>query len=407
MEQFFEQTGRWLWILFTNPVNRTITIVVGSLILGLALRWGIGKWLTRLATKTEGVYDDIIVEALRGTIVYITLLVGVNVAVRELPTAMRVMITPYARPSINTGIIIVVTFLLAQVVRQAFKARAASEDSRIAAMSLTRRIVEFVVYIVGGVMVLRTFGVDVTAIVTALGVGGLAVALALQDTLSNAFAGMYITLARQLRKGDYIKTNDNFEGFVHDIGWRNTTIETLDQSIVFIPNNKLSQAIVTNFFLPNEIIYARIALGVHYQTDPEHLERVMKSVILDAGNDTYEAANRREQPAGKIRGVMTLPEPLVRFNAFGDYTLNFTLWFAVNTFDNQFSARHEVMKRLYYKLREEGITIPMPIRVLFPGQETDTQQAGFQQAGAEDGLSSNSLFSAASLSTTSGLASKR
>jgi small-conductance mechanosensitive channel len=375
LERFAASVGHLVWMLFANPVSRTTTIIVWSLLLGLLLRWVCGKWLARLAQTTEGVYDDIIVEALRRTVVYIALLVGVNVAVRELPAAMRIVLAPYSRPIINTGIIVVITFLVAQVVRQVFKTRAASEDSRIAAMSLTRRIVEFVTYIVGGVMILRTFGVDVTAIVTALGVGGLAVALALQDTLSNAFAGVYITLARQLRKGDYIKTNDNFEGFVQDIGWRNTTIETLEHSIVFIPNNKLSQAIVTNFFLPKEVVYARVALGVHYDTDPEHLERVLKSIVLEAAHHDYHAAHSTTQPDGKIRGVMALPEPAVRFTAFGDYTLNFVLWFAVNTFDNQFSARHEIMKRIYYKLREENIAIPMPIRVLYTAPDFSADDA--------------------------------
>jgi small-conductance mechanosensitive channel len=371
MEALFEQISAWVVDLFTKPFTRTVTIILISLMVGLCLRWSAGRWLKRLAHNTETLYDDIIVEALRGTVVYIALLIGINIAVRELPLGFRAIIMPYARPAINTGIILLITFLIAQALRQVFKIRASSEDSRIAAMSLTRRTVEVVTYTVGSVMILRTFGVDITAIVTALGVGALAVALALQDTLSNAFAGVYIALARQIRKGDYIKTSDNVEGFVRDIGWRNTTIEMLEQSIVFIPNNKLSQAIVTNYFLPAEPMYTRLTVGVHYQTDPEHIERVLKQMVMDVGHEHYDTANVAEQPSGKVRGVMSTPEPRVRFSAFGDYTLNFTLWFAVNTFENQFEARHELMKQVYYRFGKEGITIPMPIRVVYPGAGFD------------------------------------
>jgi small-conductance mechanosensitive channel len=371
MQEFLERLTEQIIRLFMNPFTRTASILVLSLASGILLRWAVGKWGKRIAAQSETQYDDIIIEALRRTILYIVLLIGINVAVRELPTYARNLIAPYTRPTINTGIILLITFLVAQTLKQIFRIRATNEQSRIAAMSLTRRTVEIVTYTVGSVMILRAFGVDVTAIVTALGVGGLAVALALQDTLSNAFAGVYITLARQIRRGDYIKTNDNFEGFVKDIGWRNTTIETLERNIVFIPNIKLSQSIVTNYFLPREPMYIRLTFGVHYHTDPDHLERILKELVRETGHDNYDDAHSKEQSTGKIRGLMSHPEPLVRFTAFGEYALQYTVFVTVNTFDNQFEARHEFMKRLYYVFRKEGIALPMPVRVLYNGVPTD------------------------------------
>jgi len=370
MVEYIESLWNAVVTLFLNPFTRTVSIVALSLFVGVLLRLLAGVWMRRIAAQTDSLYDDIIIDALRRTVVYIALFIGMNVAVRELPPSVRTMIMPYARPAINTGIILLITFLVAQVLRQLFKIRASSEDSRIAAMSLTRRIVEFVVYIIGGVMVLRTFGVDVTAIVTALGVGGLAVALALQDTLSNAFAGMYITLARQLRKGDYIKTSDGFEGFVKDIGWRNTTIETIEMNMVFIPNNKLAQSIVLNYFLPKERFYVRVDVGVAYDTDPQLVEDTLIELVRHCGHATPEEAASAEQPAGKIRHLLHTPEPLVRFGRFGDYLLNFRMLVVVDTFDNQFHVQHEVMKQIYYRFRKAGIRIPMPIQTLYFGDGT-------------------------------------
>lgn len=351
----------WLW---DTPFARPLCIILLSMIVGFLLRWTAKKWLLHIAQRSADLRDDILLEALRRSIFYIIVLIGINVAVRELPVSIRTVLLPYSRPTINTGIIVLVTFLFAQILRQIFKSRAANESSKIAAVSLTRRIVEIVIYSVGAIMILRTFGVDVTAIITALGVGGLAVALALQDTLANAFAGVYITLAKQIRVGDYIKTNDGFEGFVRDIGWRNTTIELLERSFVLIPNNKLAQAIVTNYFLPTEILYAKLTIGVSYQHDPAEIEKILHATVTECGSATAEEANTVEQPPGKIRGIMTQPEPLVRFQAFGEYALQFTLFFSVNTFDNQFSARHELMKRIYTVFRQRGIVIPLPIHTV-------------------------------------------
>lgn len=364
IQQMIDQIYNSVVSFFNNPYTHPMAIVLAALSVGGFLRWAGGRWLAHLAKKTETFRDDIIIEALRRTVLYIVLLIGINIAVRDLPSSMRLAIMPYARPSINTGFIILLTFLIAQILRQIFKARAANEYSRVAAVSLTRKIVEIVIYSVGAVMVLRTFGVDVTAIITALGVGGLAVALALQDTLANAFAGMYITLAKQIRVGDYIKTNDGFEGFVRDIGWRNTTMQMLELNTVLIPNNKLAQAIVTNYFLPKETLYVRATVGVSYQTDPQKVEDILRNIIEECGHATPEEAAPKEQPNGKIHGLLHTPEPLVRFQAFGDYTLNFSIMFVVNTFDSQFSVRHEVMKQIYYRFRAAGITIPMPIRTL-------------------------------------------
>ena len=99
-------------------------------------------------------------------------------------------------------------------------------------------------------MLEQVFEVDIRAILAALGVGGLAVALALQDTLSNLFAGFYVSVARQIRIGDFVKIDAGQSGYVQDIGWRSTTLRELGGSLIFIPNNKLAQSIVTNYHLP-------------------------------------------------------------------------------------------------------------------------------------------------------------
>ena len=119
--------------------------------------------------------------------------------------------------------------------------------------TLSRNLAQLAVFLLGVVWLLAAFQVDIRPMLTALGVGGLAVALALQDTLSNLFSGFYVAVAGQVRLGDYIKLNTGEAGYVTDIGWRSTTIRELANNLIIVPNSKLSQAIVTNYHLPDRL----------------------------------------------------------------------------------------------------------------------------------------------------------
>jgi len=208
------------------------------------------------------------------------------------------------------------------------------------------------VVLLGIVLLLKAIGLEITPILTALGVGGLAVALALQDTLSNLFAGFYIAVARQIRLGDYIKLNTNEEGYVTDITWRSTTIRGLANNMVIIPNSKLAQAIVTNYYLPEKRMSSNIQVGVSYDCDPDHVEQV----LLDVANHAV----------GEVIGLLGDPPPAVTFDpGFGDSSLNFTIGFQVAEFANQFGVRHQLRKRVFRRLKEEGIEMPFPTRTVY------------------------------------------
>jgi small-conductance mechanosensitive channel len=198
-------------------------------------------------------------------------------------------------------------------------------------------------------IVLDNLGVSLTAVWTTLGVGSVAVALALQDTLSNFFAGIYVRLDRPVRCGDYIRLESGEEGFVVQLGWRSTHIRTLPNNIVVVPNGKLASAIVTNYSLPDPQMSLLISIGVGYESDPDQVERIL-----------VEEATRA---AGEVEGLLADPAPFVRFiPGFGDSSLNFTLICRVNTFVDQYLAQHELRKRILERFRQEGISIPFPQR---------------------------------------------
>jgi len=177
------------------------------------------------------------------------------------------------------------------------------------------------------------------------------VVLALQDTLSNLFAGVHILMEKPLRVGDYVKLESGQEGYVTDVGWRTTRIRMLPNNMIIVPNAKLAQSIVTNYYLPEQRMALLVPISVSYDSDPEHVERILVEEVSRA--------------AGEVPGLLADPAPFVRFiPGFGDSSLDFTLICQVREFVDQYLAQHELRKRIFRRFRQEGIEIPFPQRVV-------------------------------------------
>ncbi|MBI3333472.1 MAG: mechanosensitive ion channel family protein [Candidatus Omnitrophica bacterium] len=216
--------------------------------------------------------------------------------------------------------------------------------------SLTQNLAKGSILAIGGLIVLNSLGISVTPILTALGLGGLAVALGLQETLSSLFAGIHIVTARQIRIGDYVRLDTGQEGYVVDIAWRTTRLRTLSNSLVVVPNTKLSQAIVTNYDLPSQEIAVLVEVGVDCGSDLEKVERVTVEVAREV---------MKEVPGG-------VPdfEPMVRYHTFAESSINFTAVLRGRSFADQYLIKHEFIKRLHRRYAREGIVIPFPTRTI-------------------------------------------
>jgi small-conductance mechanosensitive channel len=244
------------------------------------------------------------------------------------------------------------TLMCMRIARDSIRFYGSQVPGALPVATLTQNLAQIGVVILGALVLLDHFQVSITPMLTALGVGGLAVALAMQDTLSNLFGGFYVAVAGQVRLADYIKLNTGEEGYVTDIGWRSTTIRSLGNSMIIVPNAKLAQAIVTNYDLPEKRISATVEVRVSYDCDPDQVERVLLDIA---------ARGAREIP-----GMLADPAPSVTFDpGFGDSALGLTLNYQVAEFASQFSVRHELRKRIFRRFREEGIRIPFPARAVY------------------------------------------
>lgn len=326
-------------------------IVLVATIAGFVIERVLIAGLRRLAKSTSFQFDDIVMTSVRGVARWGFFLLGVFAALPALPIPVS-----FSDEITMAGRLIVLVFAFIVLGRFA-SGIAAHYAHRLfpSSVSLTKMIVNAVVLTIGLLILFQTIGIKITPILGALGVGGLAVALALQDTLANFFAGLQVMASKQINLGDYVQLDSSHEGFVSDIGWRAATLKMLNNNVVVVPNTKLAQAIVTNYSLEERDFAVRMTIGVAYDSDLEKVERV-----------TIETARA---VVSRIEGAAKAFEPLVRFHTFGDSSIQFNVIMRYEDYGAQFLAQHELVKALHKRYQQEGIEIPFPIRtVLMRGE---------------------------------------
>ncbi len=222
-----------------------------------------------------------------------------------------------------------------------------------------RNVVKVAIVLIFAVFILHKLGFETGAIITGLGVGGLAVALALQDTLSNFFAGVHILVDKPFREEDFIKLDNGTEGTVKQIGWRTTRLVTPAQNEIVVPNSKLAGSILENYSSPLQMSGVLYTVGVDYKEDIDAVERIITDCLK-------EVAKRND--------IMDEPSIWVRFDSFGDYSLNFKFGYLVKGYVNRFGVLKEVNRELFYAFKKKGINIPFPVRVIY-NQGTDSGEA--------------------------------
>lgn len=328
-------------------------IVVASIALGYFFRRQAFSHLSRWDRKNDSQTGDIIASALKSPFILLSVMIGFYIALEFSEFSKKIV--ERAEKGLSILAIIAVAMVSANILSGYIRIRAARIDSRLPVTSLTENIIRIVFYSVAGMIILNHLGISITPILTTLGVGGLAVALALKDTLSNFFAGFNIIVARQIKVGDFVKLDTGENGHIEDISWRSTKIRTLQDNFVIIPNARLSEMIITNYNMPERDTAVSVQMGVHYASDLAHVEKV----VLEVASSVM-----REIPGG-----VPNYDPVVRYNAFDASSINFSVFMRAKTFTDQYLIKHEFIKRIHVRFNREGIVIPFPIMALNNTQE--------------------------------------
>lgn len=337
-----------MWATWASPLAWTIGTLLVSWLVGHVLG---AVLMSRVATWLSGRQQPLTASALgilRTRLPWWSLLVGAWLSAGYWPLTAEGQLL-VARAAFVVGALSV-TLALAALASQSVDAYGSLISPVLPVSSLTRNVAWALIAILGLLVILNGLGLSITPMLTALGVGGLAVALALQEPLANFFAGLFITLAGQIRVGDYVKLDSGQEGYVIDFSWRSTRLRMLANNLVVVPNAKLAQAIVVNHHLPSQDLAVLVEVGVDYASDLAHVERV----VVDVGRDVM-----RGVPGG-VSGF----EPFIRYHTFGDSSVNFTVILRGKEFVDQYLIKHEFVKRLHSRFHHEGIVIPFPIRTI-------------------------------------------
>ncbi|MEU7134868.1 mechanosensitive ion channel family protein [Streptomyces sp. NPDC046261] len=321
--------------------------VAAGLAVALVLRV-ILRWLAERARRTKWAGDDIIVDVLRTLAPWSAVAIGVAAAAAALPLTRQVGHT--VNQVLTTFVILTATLTAARVISGLVQSVAQSRSGVAASATIFVNITRIAVLAMGFLIVLETLGISIAPLLTALGVGGLAIALALKDTLANLFAGVHILVSKTVQPGDYIRLSSGEEGYVRDINWRITVVEDLSNNLVIIPNAQLAGTNMTNFSRPEQNLTVTVQVGVGYDSDLDHVERVTNEVIDAVMKD--------------VTGAVPDHEPAIRFHTFGDSRIGFTVILGVGEYSDKYRIKHEFIKRLHHRYRAEGIRIPAPARTV-------------------------------------------
>ena len=220
-------------------------------------------------------------------------------------------------------------------------------------LPLVRKISSGLVYGLGALLVLDQLGINISPLIAGLGLGGLAVALAIQPTLANLFAGTYVMTEGAVSTGDFIEMEGGVSGYVVDVGWRSTRIRTWKNNLVVVPNSRFAETIITNYQRPVAAVNVYLTCGVSYDSDLQKVERICLAVM----DDELESNPDAVKEYGAYFG----------FESFGDSNVDFWLFLQSTDRFASFRLKTSLMQRLYQRFKDEHIVINYPVRTLqFP-----------------------------------------
>jgi small-conductance mechanosensitive channel len=329
------------WDLFIPMIIVAIVIFALLIVRKIAFRF-----LHRWAGRAEAKIGDLVIVTFKTPSLYWCVAIGLYLGVSASVLPARYVF--YISRAINIIVVLSVTLATSNLSVKVLENYTGRSKIPIPTAGIMYGVLRGTILVLGCLVALSMLGISITPLITALGIGGLAVALALQDTLSNLFSGLNIIASMQLKAGDYIRLNTGEEGHISDITWRNTTIKSLSNNMVIVPNSKLAAAIITNYDLPEKEMSLSIQVGVGYENDLEDVERITLGV----------ARNIMETVPGGIPEF----EPSVRYAAAGESGIVLSVNLRVREFVSQYVVKHEFLKMLMKRFQEENIEMASPER---------------------------------------------
>jgi len=306
----------------------------------------IEKIAVKLTSKTKTDLDDELIARSSKPVTFLAFLISLLLTIQEV--SLSASVSSVIKSGIYSLMVVVFSVLayviIDVIVINSFKTLTRKTKSKIddSIITLFHSIMNVGLVTVSLLYILGLWGIEVTPLLAAMGVGGLAVALALQPILSNIFSGASMVLDQSVKAGDLVYLGDGTKGKVEKVGLRSTKIKTFDNELIIIPNNKLADSTIQNVALPEPKTRATVPFGVAYGSDIKKVKdlviKELKAIELVSKDDNV----------------------VVRFSEMADSSLNFKAYFYVASFENRADAIDEANTRIYNALNKAKIEIPFP-----------------------------------------------
>jgi MscS family membrane protein len=346
LEIFLAQETDSLYLYWVKKILVAALIFVAFWLFSKLVRYFLTVWGPKFTSFTATDLDDRILSRITPPAALLVIFAGIYLAVKSLPLAEKAH-------AIGSGIAFVLTMaILTNIIYRTIDETLVWYASRLADSDrggLDKQLLPLVeklatIFLVGTalIIILKHFNYDILSLVTALGIGSLAIGMAAKDTLANMISGFTLMIDRPFRIGDRIQLNTGQFGDVADIGLRSTKIRTVDNTLLIIPNSDLCNTTVINQAFPDLKTRGRINVGVAYGSDVEQVKRIMAATALE------------------IAEVLREPAPEGFFTAFGDSALQMALIFWVEDYTKLFPITDRINSLLLLRFAENSITIPFP-----------------------------------------------
>ena len=323
-------------------------ISISGFALGFLLEKFILPLIENFVKKTSWKFDDVIFSSLKRLIPVWTLLISFSIA-QNLFDVNPTFNALANKLSFSLAVFSLATLAI-RIFSQFFKFKTSDDTRNLPSTSIILNIIRVVILLIALMLILQVFGVSIAPLLTALGVGGLAVALALQETLSNLFSGIQIIASKKIRNGDYIKLDSGQEGMVVDITWRNTIMKALQNNLIIIPNSKLSSAIIINYNFPEPELALSLEVSIAYESDLDFVEKITMDTALEV--------------LQRVEGGVRNSEPSMRYHNFGDSAIELRITVMASEYAGMFFLKHELVKAIHKKYKAEGVEMPYPMRTV-------------------------------------------
>jgi small-conductance mechanosensitive channel len=327
-----------------------VALLIFALFWGLSkfLRYFLTVWGPRLTSFTSTDLDDRILARITPPAGLLVIFAGLYLAVWQLPLPEMVHIV--ASGAVFVVNIIILTNIAYRATHEILIWYAARVAERTGAgldrqiMPLIEKLVSIFLILTALIITLKHFNYDILSLVTALGIGSLAIGLAAKDTIANMISGFTLMIDRPFRIGDRIQLASGQWGDVADIGLRSTKIRTADNTLLIIPNSELCNTSIINLAFPDIRGKGKVTLGIAYGSDVEMVKNLMVAT------------------AGEISEILAEPKPEAYFVSFGEGALNMALFFWAADYTRVYALTDQLNTLILSRFKENGIDIPYPTR---------------------------------------------